>query len=94
MEKTIDLYEAIAQMRKLTARNKPFSFSHATYNRDTNSSDGIRKVEKALLRSRTSNDEISHSDMKLFYREIDTRQQRNCWQVLIMTFNGQKVTLS
>ncbi len=94
MEQTIDLYEAVAQMRKLSSQNKTFSFSHATYNRDSNTTDGVRIVDKAVLRSRTSNDEIANSDQKLFYKEVDTRKNRNCWQVLIMTFNGKKVILS
>lgn len=91
---TIPLYEAIAEMKQLTKAGKSFSFIHATYNREKRSTDGIRNVKSARLRSKTSNDEIAYSDFKLFYYDEDQQLPRNCWQMLIMFFNGKKVILT
>jgi len=91
---TIPLYQAIEEMRKLTKAKKSFSFVHATYNRDTRSTDGIRNVKSARLRPKTSNEEIAYSDFKLFYYDEDQQLPRNCWQPLIMFFNGKKVILT
>lgn len=94
MNQEIDLFEAIRQMRILSQKNKFFSFTHATYNRETRTTEGIRTVEKALLRPAASQDQIVNSDSKLFYRDETKKENRVCWQPLIMSFNGVKVKLS
>ena len=90
----IDLFDAIRQMRMLTQENKTFSLVHATYNRETGHSDGKRLVRKAYLRPQARADEISLADHKLFYYDVDEHLPRNCWQVLILYFNGMKVVLN
>jgi hypothetical protein len=94
MVETIDLYEAIRQMRKLTQQGRSFCFSHATYNRDRQSSDGIRIVQKAILRPAAKGDDVSHADFKLFYLDQETNLPRVCWQPLIMYFEGKQVILN
>lgn len=89
----INLYTAIAQMRHITATGGSFSFTHATYNRDRMSSDGIRHVANARLRPAASAKEVREADHKLFYFDIDEAQPRVCWQPLIMFFNGKKIKL-
>ena len=91
---SISLYQAISEMKRLTEGKQSFSFIHATYNRETRSTDGIRNVKNARLRSKTTNEEIVYSDHKLFYYDIDQQLPRNCWQPLIMFFNGKKVILT
>jgi hypothetical protein len=91
---TIDLFEAIRQMRVLTQEGNTFSLVHATYNRNTGSSDGKRLVRKAHLRPQARGDEVSQADHKLFYYDVDEHLARNCWQVLILFFNGMKVVLN
>jgi hypothetical protein len=91
MVEEIPLYEAIKQMRSLTAAGAHFSFTHATYNRDRRSTEGIRVVKKAILRPAAKGDDIANSDHKLFYFDEEIRKPRNCWQILIMYFNGKKV---
>jgi len=94
MVETIDLYEAIRQMRKLTQQGQSFSFSHATYNRDRQSSDGIRIVRKAILRPAAKGDDVANADYKLFYLDQEINQNRVCWQSLLMYFEGKKVILN
>ena len=90
----ISVYQAIQEMKELTKKGKSFTFSHATLNREKHSSDGIRFVKSAKLRPKTANDGIVNSDFKLFYYDEDQQLPRNCWQPLIMTFNGKKVELT
>jgi hypothetical protein len=94
MVETIDLYEAIRRMRKLTQQGKSFSFTHATYNRDRQSSDGIRIVRKAILRPAAKGDDVANSDFKLFYLDQEINLPRVCWQPLLMFFEGKKVELN
>jgi hypothetical protein len=94
MDKTIDLYQAIERMRTLTRQKKFFSFSHATYNRETGECNGIREVNKALLRKPAANEDVANSDYKLFYVDEAIGENRVCWQPLLMTFNELRVKLS
>jgi hypothetical protein len=80
-------------MRELTQKNKLFSFRHGTYNRDKNTTDGIRFVEKAQLRPAAKEDDVANADSKLFYRDELLKENRVCWQPLIIEFNGVKVKL-
>lgn len=90
---TISLYEAITQMRKLSQKEKSFSFTHATYSSDKKSGDGIRTVRSARLRPAAKGDDITKANYKLFYFDEDLNLPRNCWQILIMYFNGKKVVI-
>lgn len=94
MVETIDLYEAIRKMRELTQQGQSFSFSHATYNRDRQSSEGIRIVRQAILRPAAKGDDLSNADFKLFYLDQEINLPRICWQPLIMYFEGKKVILN
>ena len=93
MQDEISLYNSIREMKRLTAQGKPFDFAHATYDRECNSTSGIRQVHAAVLRPAAKADKIAHADHKLFYQETITGKNRNCWQVLIIEFNGMNVCL-
>jgi hypothetical protein len=91
---TIQLYDAIKEMRKLSAQDKTFSFVHATWNRDTCTTNGLRHVERAHIRPAAKGEDLANSDYKLFYFDEELNEPRNCWQMLIMHFNGKKVVLN
>ena len=91
---TIDLYEAIRQMRKITQEEGTFSFVHATLNREKGTSDGIRHVEHARLRSAAKGDDLVNADLKIFYFDESIKEPRIAWQMLIMFFNDKKVILN
>jgi len=93
-EETIQLYEAIRQMRKLSQEDKHFSMVHATWNRDTCTTNGFRHVEHARLRPAAKGEDLVNSDYKIFYFDEDLKEPRICWQMLIMYFNGLKVILN
>lgn len=93
---SISIWSAIAEMRKLTAKGIPFSFEHATWDRYRRKASGIRRVHKALLRPAAKSDDLADADHKLFYEDLNVpdpkKARRNCWQILILTFNGIPVT--
>ena len=91
---TISVYDAISEMRKLSANDKSFSFSHSTWDQDKQQCHGMRHVQNAILRPAAGNKEIKDSTFKLFYKDLDNRENRNCWQPLIMFFNGKKCILN
>ncbi|HPS61866.1 MAG TPA: hypothetical protein PLK82_02335 [Bacteroidales bacterium] len=93
-EETIHLYEAIKEMRRLTQLGKSFTFVHSTWNRDTCVSNGFRTVNSARLRPAAKGDDLSNADFKIFYIDEDLNEPRNCWQMLIMFFNGKRVFLN
>jgi len=90
----IKLYDAIAEMRRLTANGETFSMTHATYNRDKRNTNGFRAVRCARLRPAAKDDDVVNADFKLFYFDEDEKLPRVCWQPLIMFFNGKKIKLS
>ena len=91
---TIDLYSAIAEMRKRTAKKKPFSFSHFTWDDHRQKTNGLREVKRALLRPAAKGDDLSEADNKLFYMDLEMERPRVCWQPLIAYYMGKKVVLN
>lgn len=90
----MDLFKAIAQMRQISKEGKTFSFSFMSYNADTGLSEGIKEVSNAKIRPAAKNDDIKNSEYKLFYYDCDANTPRNCWQPLIMSFNGVQIKLN
>ena len=93
-QETITLYDAIKEMRILSAGDQSFSFSHSTWDQDKQQCNGIRHVNKGILRPACSKDEIKDADLKIFYKDLDNLENRNCWQPLLMFFNGKKCILN
>lgn len=93
----ISVYDAIAKMRKLTAQGIPFYFEHFTWDSDRQKAEGKRTVNKALLRPAAKSDNLANADYKLFYEDLmigdPKKARRNCWQMLIVNFNGVEVSL-
>ena len=90
---SITLYQAIKEMREISASGRYFTFSHISYNRDTRKTNGIREVRRAKLRPAAKGDDIRNSDFKLFYYDELYHESRVCWQPLLLYFNGKKVIL-
>ena len=91
---TIDLYEAIKQMRELSSQGKSFSFVHSTYNQDSITTNGIRAVRTAHLRPAAKGEDLVNADLKLYYFDEELQEPRNCWQLLLMYFNDQRIILN
>lgn len=87
------VWEAIRKMRELSGKGVPFSFGFMSYDRDRRESQGMVVVRHASLRPQSRKDEVRDADHKLNYTDLDTGDARNCWQVLITEFNGQRLTV-
>jgi hypothetical protein len=94
MSETIQLWDAIRQMRKLSSEGKTFSFVHSTFNKETGQSDGFRAVAAARIRPSAKSDDVKHADHKIFYFDETLKVNRNCWQILILWFNDMKCELT
>lgn len=87
------LYDAIDEMRRLSREGKPFSFSFMSYNSSQGTSDGVVHVRKARTMKREALEFNRNAEMQERYLDLDTMQPRRFWHPLLMTFNGEKVTV-
>lgn len=88
----IKLRDAIAQMRQLTKINVPFSMSFITYSEQLRTTNGLKIVERALLRKGYRDNQSSYSNILIAYTDYtDTQADRQFYLPLLMTFNNQQV---
>lgn len=93
-QKTIKLFDAIAQMRELSARGETFSFKFRKWNRQTGRGGDLVIIRAAKMRPKATDEDVANSSHKLFFVDADTGQQRVCWQPLIVEFNGMRTVLN
>lgn len=93
-QKTIDLYLAIGRMRALSAAGVPFTLEFRKWDSHRRRGGDLRRVERAMLRSKAADDVVANASHKLFVRDVDTGDNLTCWHPLIVGFNGLSVTLS
>lgn len=89
----INLYLAIERMKEITSEGGTFSLKFRKYNKQTRSGGDLAVISQAKLRPKSSDDEIRNASHKLFFTDVETGLARNCWQILIMEFNGKKISL-
>lgn len=89
----MDLYDAIHKMRELSEKNIPFSFTFMSCNLSSGSSDGVVHVQHGRFLSREVEQRHKDADFVERYLNLDTMETRRFYQPLLMTFNGNKVTL-
>lgn len=90
---SVNLYDAIHEMRRLTREGVPFSFTYMSYNQAKGTSEGIVHVRSAKLRKRESREFNRNAEDQEAYLNLDTNEPRRFWHPLLMEFNGEKVTL-
>jgi hypothetical protein len=89
----IQVYDAIREMERISKAGDCFSFSFYKYNRETRSGGDLARIARARLRKKTPDSKIEHSSYKLFFMDMDSGRPLNCWQMLIVEFNGHKCSL-
>lgn len=89
----MNVFDAIKEMRRLTKEGIPFSFSFMSFNSSRGTSEGVVHVNRARLRKRERAEHHLYADMVEAYLDLDTMEPRRFYQPLLMTFNGQKLTL-
>jgi hypothetical protein len=90
----MDVYDAIKQMRQLSAANKSFSMVFMSYSEERGKSNGVTEVLHARLRKQSTLDQDKNADLKLNYFDLDTSDFGSCYQLLLMEFNGVKLELN
>lgn len=85
------VYEAIQQMRLMTARKQPFAMSYMSYSRQRGESHGEVEVEHALLIKNPKTDDEDVQNFMLTYRDQDTGEAKHFWQPLLMSFEHRTI---
>ncbi len=87
------VYEAIREMKELTDKGQTFSFSFMSYSIDKNKSHGIVTIEHAKLRASNRKERTRYNDYLLNFVDMDTFEEKSCWQPLLLEFNGKTLDL-
>ncbi len=90
----MDIYQALNEMRKLSKQKQPFSFKFMSYNRSTQSTEGIVEVPRAWLTRRSKIVQFENSEIIEPYYDLTQHESRRFYQCTLMEFNGQKVEMS
>ena len=94
MEKrTINLYEAIAEMRKLTKSDTTFSVAFMSCDTSREKSSGMVELTKVKLRSSPGDEAYKNAQYIIEYLNVETNIPGRFYQILLMYFNGMKVIL-
>lgn len=93
MEK-INLYRAFDCMKEISARGGTFAIRFRKWNRATRSGGDMVSLHAARLRPKASDEKIENASFKLFLTDTETGRALNCWQPLVMEFNGMKTVLN
>ena len=86
------VYEAIHQMRQLTAKGQPFALSFMSYSMQRHESHGEVTVEHALLVKNEKKEDDSLNNFMLTFTDQDTGEAKHFWQPLLMNFNHEPLT--
>lgn len=86
------VYEAIHQMRQLTAKGQPFALSFMSYSMQRHESHGEVTVEHALLVKNEKKEDDSLNNFMLTFTDQDTSEAKHFWQPLLMSFNHEPLT--
>lgn len=90
----IDLYDAIEQMKRISLAGGTFSLKFRKWNRQARNGGDMVTVRAARVRPKAADENISNASYKLFFTDTETGLARNCWQPLIMEFNGRPTVLN
>lgn len=93
-QEKIDLYEAIARMKQISLAGGTFSMKFRKWNRHTHSGGDLAVISAARIRPKASDEKIADAGYKLFFTDIATGRALNCWQPLIVEFNGLRTVIN
>jgi hypothetical protein len=90
---TIKLFDAVKKMRQLSDAGVPFSFEYASYNATKRVSNGIKTVDKALLRKGLHKDKSDKADILIAYHNYNNETDRLFYLPLLTKFNNINITI-
>lgn len=94
MAEKIELFRAIAEMRRISAAGGTFSMKFRKYNRASGRGGDLVTVEHARLRPAAREERVRDAGHKIFFTDCDRGRSLNCWQMLVMELNGRKTYLN
>lgn len=86
------VYEAINEMRRRSEQHRPFAMSYMSYSLQRGESHGEVEVEHALLYKNPKEPKSDYQDSMLTYLDCSTREVRQLWQPLLMSFEHEPLT--
>lgn len=89
----INLYVAVEQMKRITISGGTFSIKFRKWNRQTRDGGDMVILTAARLRKKATDESIENSSYKLFLTDTTTGRPLNCWECLVMEFNGKRITI-
>jgi len=89
----MNIWDAISEMRRLSKEGKSFSFSFMSCDRTKGCSEGIVEVLHGRLTTRERIDKYEDAEIIERYINLDTMENRRFYQPLLMTFNGENVSM-
>jgi len=85
-------YEALERMRQLTEAGVPFSFSFMSLNKTKGTSNGLVKVDRAILRQGLRDDQSNISQQLVGYKDLDKSEAPRFFHIpLMMSFNEHTI---
>lgn len=93
MEKKMHLFDAIAEMRKLTHEGEHFSIAFMSCDMGRQRSSGLKEIPKARLRSATPKEHNQYSDYMLNFLDVTLNRPGHFWQPCLLYFNEFKIEL-
>lgn len=90
--KEINIYDAVRVMRRLSKDSVPFSIEFVSCDRSRKTSQGLIRVDKAILTQGLRKNQSEFSQNLIAYEDTDTKERRQFWLPLLMKFNGLKIT--
>ena len=90
---SINIYDAISQMRKLSKDDKTFSIAFMSCDTSREKSSGMVELTKVKLRSSAPDDAFKNSQYMINYLNVETNIPGQFYQILLMYYNGMRITL-
>ena len=84
----IKAYKALERMRESTKSNIPFSFEYVSCNETDATSEGLKRVERAVLRTGYSRSKGIKSQSLVGYTNLDTGKPGFFYIPLLMKYKG------
>lgn len=90
---SINIYDAISQMRKLSKEDKTFSIAFMSCDTSRERSSGMVELTKVKLRSPAPDDAFKNSQYIISYLNVETNIPGQFYQILLMYYNEMRITL-
>lgn len=90
----LTVYKAIDEMRELSEKKVPFSFTFMSWSETKGTSDGIIEVQNGRLKNRTTEADYLNAEVIEEYIDLDIMEHRRFYHPLLMTFNNQSLLLT